>query len=46
MVTKAVRVGRRLGERGEVDHKIQTSSFKSSEGKVQFDGYSEHCNLV
>ena len=28
MVTKAVRVGRGLGERGEVDQKIQTSSYK------------------
>ena len=34
------------GKLGEGAGKLQTSSFKSSEGKVQFDGYSEHCTLV
>ena len=34
------------GELGEGAGKLQISSCKSSEGKVQFDGYSEHCNVV
>ena len=29
MLKKAVRVGRGLGEKGEVDQKIQTPSYKS-----------------